>query len=419
MSNELDTLPPIHLERPGADQMAAATSEHAIEVAPGIWCSPGLSNAYMLTTADGRVVVNTGMGFESPVHRAVFDAVDDSPIRYVVLTQGHYDHVGGLDQLRDPDTRVVAHADWRLWRDDNQRLAAYRASRSSFAFTAKVMAGRNATKERFGHVPDQSVPHVDIEVHDNLTLTVGGRTLELLATPGGETTDSLVVWLPEERICLAGNTFGALFGHIPNLVTMRGDRYRDALTVIDSIDRVRELGAEVLLTGHFEPIVGGERIRAELTRLRGAVEYLHDEVVAGMNAGKDVHTLMREITLSPALAVGEGYGKVPWNVRAIWENYSGWFHHRSTTELYDVAPSAPMTDLVELAGVEAVLARATEHLDSGRPVHAIYLAEAIVQLHPNHEASRALLVRAHRQLLEASTNFWESAWLTKQIGAYS
>ncbi len=61
-------------------------------------------------------------------------------------------------------------------------------------------------------------------------LTVGGRTIELLATPGGETTDSMVVWLPEEQICLCGNIFGPVFGHIPNLVTMRGDRYRDALT---------------------------------------------------------------------------------------------------------------------------------------------------------------------------------------------
>ena len=93
------------------------------EVAPGIWCSPGLSNTYLLTTADGRVVVNTGMGFEGQVHRANFDAVDSSPIRYIIVTQGHYDHVGGLDTMRDPDTQVVAQANWRQWRDDNERLA--------------------------------------------------------------------------------------------------------------------------------------------------------------------------------------------------------------------------------------------------------------------------------------------------------
>ncbi|MEV0366811.1 MBL fold metallo-hydrolase [Nocardia fusca] len=419
MTLDLETTPPIHLDRPGADQMVAATAEQATGVAPGIWCSPGLSNSYLLTTDSGRVVVNTGMGFESPVHRANFDAVDDAPIRYVILTQGHYDHVGGLDQFKDPGTLVVAQADWRRWRDDNARLVAYRGNRSAFAFADTVGAGITATQQRFGQIPGQSTPQVDIEVGDSLTLTLGGRTLRLLATPGGETTDSMVLWLPEERVCLCGNIFGALFGHIPNLVTMRGDRYRDALTVIESIDRVRELDAEILLTGHFEPIIGAARIRTELTRLRDAVAYLHDAVVAGMNAGKDVHTLMREISLPSTLAVGEGYGKVPWNVRAIWENYSGWFHHRSTTELYGIGPAEFSADLVELAGVDALLARAADHLDAGRPVHAIHFAETVAHVQPDHDAARALLVRAHQVLLADSTNFWESAWLTKQIGAHS
>ena len=46
---------------------------------------------------------------------------------------------------------------------------------------------------------------------------------------------------------------------------------------------------------------------------------MHDETVKGMNAGKDVHTLMAEIELPPELDVGQGYGKVSWSLRAIWE----------------------------------------------------------------------------------------------------
>lgn len=411
---------PIYRSRPGADALAPAAAEHAEEVVPGVWCSPGLSNTYLLTTTDGRVVVNTGMGFESQVHRANFDAVDSSPIRYIIVTQGHYDHVGGLDTMRDSQTRVVAQANWRHWRDDNERLLAYRANNSAFAFSDKLAKGIAAIQQRFGkRLPAQAAHSADIEVDDSLVLTVGGRTIELLATPGGETTDSMVVWLPEQRVCLCGNTFGPVFGHIPNFVTMRGDRYRDPLTTIASIERVRELRPEVLITGHFEPIRGADLIHAELTRLRDAIAYLHDRTVEGMNAGANVYTLMREITLPAELEVGQGYGKVAWDVRAIWENYSGWFHHRSTTELYDIGPDELTVDLVDLAGAERVVARAEERLAAGHPVHAIHLAEAVVHADPTHMRARAVLKDAHEDLLGASTNFWESAWLTKKIGDYS
>lgn len=414
MSNDARGFEPVYRSRPGADAMRPAAAEQAERIAPGLWCSPGLSNSYLLTTHDGRVIINTGMGFEGPVHRANFDAVDSSPVRYIIFTQGHVDHVGGLDSVRDPETTVVAQANWTTWRDDNERLIPYRASRSAFAFKATLADGIEAIQRRLGttRLPGQSLPAVDVEFDDTLTLEVGGRRLELISVPGGETTDSLVVWLPDERICLCGNVFGALFGHIPNLVTMRGDRYRDALTVIASVERVRDLQPELLVTGHFEPISGAERINGELTRLRNAIQYIHDQTVAGMNAGKDVRTLMNEIILPAEYEVGQGYGKVAWDVRAIWENYSGWFHHRSTTELYPVGFDAVTPDIVELAGADALLHRARAHLDSSRPLHAIHLAELVPKSHPG---ARDVLRAAHRKLLDDSTNFWESAWLRHQL----
>jgi alkyl sulfatase BDS1-like metallo-beta-lactamase superfamily hydrolase len=409
---------PVYRSRPGADAMRPASTERADEIAPGLWCSPGLSNAYLLTTAGGRVIVNTGMGFEGPVHRANFDAVDSSPVRYIIFTQGHVDHVGGLDSVRDPDTIVVAQANWTTWRDDNERLIRYRASRSAFAFKDTLVTGIQAIQQRLGtkHLAGQSAPVVDLDFADTLTLEVGGRRLELISVPGGETTDSLVIWLPDERICLCGNTFGPLFGHIPNLVTMRGDRYRDALTAISSIERVRDLRPELLVTGHFAPIAGADLINAELTRLRDALQYIHDQTVAGMNAGKDVRTLMSEITLPAEYEVGQAYGKVAWDVRAIWENYSGWFHHRSTTELYPVGFDAVSADLVELAGADALVQRAQAHLAADRPLHAIHLAELVTADHPG---AREVLREAHEQLLAGSTNFWETAWLKQQIASNS
>ncbi|MBV9092160.1 MAG: MBL fold metallo-hydrolase [Mycobacteriaceae bacterium] len=411
---------PVYRTRPGAEAIIGANAPAAQEVHPNIWVSPGLSNSYLLVTTEGRVIVNTGMGFEAPVHRANYDAVDTSPTRYIILTQGHYDHVGGTDVLSDPGTEIVAQANWESWRRDNEQLLTFRTANAYFAWTDAISTAVQYAKTRSGgKLPAQSSPVPDIVVDDELTLTVGRRRLILRATPGGETTDSLVIWLPDEEVCLCGNVFGALFGHIPNLVTMRGDRYRDALTVIESINAVRELEPAVLLTGHFGPVTGKQRIRSELTRLRDAVAYIHDQTVAGMNAGKDVYTLMREITLPPELEVGEGYGMVRWDVRAIWENYAGWFHHRSTTELYPVQPERVSADLLDLAGGDAIVGRARRALGEGDAVRAISLAEIVHSLEPHHEGARHVLVAAHEHLLAASTNFWESAWLRKQIADLS
>ena len=103
-------MPGIHRERPGADAIVAATGATAVDLGDGIFMSPGLSNSYLLQTDDGPVIVNTGMGFEGPLHRQAFDAVDTTATRAVVLTQGHYDHVGGVDSVRDEGTEVIAQA---------------------------------------------------------------------------------------------------------------------------------------------------------------------------------------------------------------------------------------------------------------------------------------------------------------------
>jgi glyoxylase-like metal-dependent hydrolase (beta-lactamase superfamily II) len=406
---------PIWRERPGADEIRAAAPGGLAEVGTRIWASPGLSNSYLIGTDDGCVVLNAGMGFEGPVHREEYAALDAGPIRYLVLTQGHYDHVGGVDALRETDTQVVAQANWSAWRDDNERLNSFRVRNAAFAWTDAITAALEYAANRPDGFPAQSAPTPDLVVEETLDLEVGGRTFRLIATPGGETTDSLVVHLPEEGVLFCGNVFGALFGHIPNLVTMRGDRYRDALTVVESIDRVRALGAEVLHTGHFGPVVGTDLVDAELGRLRDAVMFVHDATVAGMNEGRDVVDLMRSIVLPEHLAVGEGYGKVAWDVRAIWESYAGWFHHRATSELYAVRPDAVHVEVARLAGPDALANAAADRVAAGELPEALQLTEIALAGEPEHAAALAVAVDVHERLLAQSTNFWERAWLRREL----
>ena len=405
----------IHRGRPGADAIAPSTGEPAVDLGDGIWMSPGLSNSYLLQTDDGRVVVNTGMGFEGPLHRRAYDAIGAPPTRAIVFTQGHYDHVGGTDSLRDEGTELIAQANFSSWRADNERLGAFRSRNAAFAWIRAILAAMEHAESLGAGATAQARPEPTTTFDDRLELSIGGREFVLLSTPGGETTDSLVIWLPENRTAFTGNLFGPLFGHVPNLVTMRGDRYRDALTYIESLDLVLDLGPDRLLTGHFDPIESADRIATEVTATRDAMQWVHDRAVDGMNAGTDVHTLMHEIRTPDHLDIGEGYGKTSWNVRAIWENYAGWFHHRSTTELYDVSPGAVATDLVAAAGADALVGVARARLDAGEPVVALHLTDIVLAADPADADARAVAAAASRSLLDASSNFWERAWLTRSI----
>lgn len=414
------TATPLYRSRPSGFDIQPASQREATKINDFIHLSQGLSNSYLITTSEGRIVVNTGMGFEAPVHKRNFDAVDRSPLRYILLTQGHVDHVGGVDLFREEGTEVVAQANNSSHQEDDGRIAAFRASRSAFAFAdAIAKAWKYIQDNAGGGIPPQSRPTPDITFDDRYELTLGGLRMELLWVPGGETTDSMVIWLPDHRICFCGNLFSALIGHFPNLVTVRGDRYREALEFVRSLDRVLRLEPEILLTGHHGPVVGKDLIREELTRIRDAVQYVHDATVRGMNHGKDVYTLMNEIELPAEFEVGEGYGKVSWSVRAIWENYAGWFHHRSTTELYAVPHASVHQDLVQLAGgPEVVAARASERLASGAPVEAIYLAETALTADSKNVAALEVIIAAHERLEDESQNFWLTQWLRRQLGAF-
>ena len=307
------------------------------------------------------------------------------------------------------------HANYRYWRDDNERLGGYRAPKTSFAFQKFTDAVIEHLKDVDPATIDFSFPEPTTTFDRRLNFTVGGRDFELAWTPGGETTDSLVVWLPQDRTLFTGNLFGPLFGHVPNLMTIRGDRYRDPILYIESLNVVLDFGPQRLITGHFDPIEGAERIAEEVTAMRDAMQAVHDRTVEHMVAGADVYTAMREVPVPEHLDVGEGYGKTSWNVRAIWEIYAGWFQHRSTTELYGVAPHSVAADVVHAAGAEALVEAARTHTIAGRPVQALHLTDLVLTADPAHGGARAAAVDAHEALLAGTENFWEKAWLTKSI----
>jgi glyoxylase-like metal-dependent hydrolase (beta-lactamase superfamily II) len=402
--------------RPGRELLRAVYDDPAYPVADGVFRSGGNTAAYLLLTAGGRVIVNTGMGYEAPHHKRVFDAIRPGPTPYVITTQAHVDHVGGVDLFKEPGTVYVAQANNPACQADDARIRGLRLRTAGIWFDVLGADARRIAEANPGVSMRQSTPTPDLTFDARLGLTVDGLRIELIAAVG-ETTDSAIVWLPDRRAALVSNLFGPLFPHFPNLNTIRGDRYRYVEPYLESIRKVRELRPDVLITGRHEPIRGAELIDACLERLNGAVDYVHRRALEGFNAGVDVWTLMREIQLPPELRVGQGYGKVSWAVRTLWETYVGWFKLQSTTELYPDSSGAALAELVDAAGIDASLARAEAALARGDAVVAIRLGESLAAVLPDEPRVRALLVDAHRFLLDhgGDVSFWEHGWLRDQI----
>lgn len=378
---------------------------------PFVFMANDISNAYLVATAEGDVMINTGFMDNAERNAALLGPRRSGPLAFIILTQSHADHFGGVPAFLEEGTQVIAGPGYNEAWADMQRLQPFFGPRSGRLWASTLKRG-SAPK-----APPEVRP--DILVDRRLTLTLGGRVFELISTPEGETVDSLTVWMPRERIAFTGNLFGPVFLSMPFLCTLRGDKPRSVRHYLTSLETVRDLGADILVTGHGEPIRGKARIRADLDRMHAAVSHVRDYTLEGMNAGRTLPELMRDFTWPEGLAIGEFHGKASWAVRSIWEEYAGWFRYEEgTTALYGVPRSAVDGDLAELAGgAGRIAARARARCDAGEPLEALHLAAVALGADPAEATAWAVKRDASKALLERSggQNLSETMWLRAEI----
>lgn len=391
--------------------------DRAVEIAPGIWKARGTGNAHAISTSEGRVIFDCGLPTQAGRLRALLDAEDASSVRVVIASHAHLDHVGGADSFLDDGAELVAQ---RAFPDTQGYLYAL----------APLLLRRNKVfyPDAVPDLPDRLLgtavqalyptfePTILVDQHHEFEL--GGVRFEVLHTPGAEGADSLSLWLPDRSILFTGDLFDPIFPMFPNLTTLRGERFRPPAPYLRSLELVLALDPEIVVPSHFEPVEGREAIRAGVRRMRDGLRYVHDAVIDGMNAGKDVYTLMAEIRLPPELELSQAHGKVEWAVRGIFEDYATWFHFRDTSQLYAVDPHAIHPEVVALAGGPQVLVdRAAAHLAQGDAVTALQLLEMALDSEPDHSGALRVKLDVLNDLLDGSgdVNHHEVFWLRREI----
>ncbi|HEX9445315.1 MAG TPA: MBL fold metallo-hydrolase [Candidatus Binatia bacterium] len=163
------------------------------KLAEGVYAYVGKlndANAMVVVTSEGVVVVDTGNN--QPETRNILkyiQGVTQQPVRYVVITQNHGDHIGGTP-LFSPPAAVVLHEraakDWAGWK------------------SYQVNTWRKRFPERAEALKNFSPLDAAVTFGDRMTLRLGGKTIELVYVDDPYNPGDIAVWLPESGVLHGG-----------------------------------------------------------------------------------------------------------------------------------------------------------------------------------------------------------------------
>lgn len=173
------------------------------------------------------------------------------PIRYLVYSHSHADHVSGGEVFADSAT-VVSH---------------------------------ERAKQRIQAEPvPTAAPQITFS--DRMTVELGGKRVELVHFGPGHSDNLIVMRFPAERAVFA-----------VDVVAVKRLPYQDFPDanlegLISTLKAVEAMDFDILVPGHGA--IGG---KADVTDHRVYLETLRDEVKAGLAAGKSVEELKQTVTM--------------------------------------------------------------------------------------------------------------------------
>ena len=340
------------------------------ELREGLAIVESFSHCVVLDVGDGLMCFDaSGPGSGQGVVEAI-RTWSNKPITTLVYTHGHADHVGGSVAFKkDAEARgekrphVIAHENVakRLDRYEETNLWNVAINKRQFGgirsdMSVEITEGAERFLSRSTLVPDETFT-------DQLTLNAGGTTIELHHARG-ETDDHLWAWLPEKKWIFTGDF---IIWNYPNAGNpQKVQRY--ALEWAQALRKMIDQGPELLVPAHGLPIEGKERIARVLDDIASSLESLVTEVVAMMNAGETLDTIIHKVKV-PSEVLEKPYLRPLYDepefvVRNIWRLNGGWWD--GVASHLKPAPNADLgAEIASLAGgPDVLMRRAMELLDS-------------------------------------------------------
>lgn len=341
-----------------------------------------IANVVVVRTPEGNVLIDTGSCTpQAELIREQMAEVVPGPPRAIVYTHGAIEQLGGAGAWVGNE-EIPIYGTALLKEEFLRQLVLLQPAelRRGIRQFGMLASEDTRTTTAWGRPPEYSqlegVPQIRLPNQtfvDQATFTIGGVEFQLYAAPG-ESPDQLFVWIPSSKTLLAGDNFVSGF---PKICGIRGAPQRNADHWIASLDRMRALGAEHLVSAHHLPISGQDEVQAALTAHRDAIQWLRDETMRAINQGESADNFAARIKLprrleeSPYLT--QVTGCVEWAARSLYSSYSGWFDERADM----IRPLAPKTaaerEIELMGGADAVFAAANKARAEGDHAWSVHL----------------------------------------------
>ena len=272
----------------------------AIEVAPGVYAfiqPGGATDAGFIVEEEGVVIIDTLMT-TTLAERLLAEVrhVTDKPVRYVVNTHWHGDHLFGNALM--PPAPIVAHD---TCRDD--LFTEWEAHRE---FLRDLYP---AVYEEWRDLP-RTPPNVTFS--DSLTLHLGARPIELRFYGRAHTRGDVAVFMPTEGVLFAGDL--SFHKYIPNA----RDGFPDAWVRV--AERVEQVDCGIIVPGH-----GPLGPPANLTEMRECLDLIVRQGRRSFEAGMSASAARDALNLGAFADWGRQDDRLPTLMERLYQELRGEF----------------------------------------------------------------------------------------------